>query len=290
MGVAENIPKQELYQAAHHQFVASARATLLGHQINPKFKIGCMIAGSSCYPLTPDPDDVQAAVEKDRKTLFFADVHARGRYPGYMKRYFEEQGIQLEITEQDKVDLENTVDFISISYYSSDCATADPSKQIKARGNIASAIKNPYLKVSDWGYQIDPKGLRYILNQLYDRYQLPIFIVENGIGARDQLISDGKGGYTVVDPYRIEYLRQHLIQVLEAIEDGVPVMGYTSWGPIDIVSNSECQMEKRYGYIYVDRDDSGKGTLARYRKKSFYWYQKVITTNGASLFDDGGQE
>lgn len=290
MGEAETIPKQELYQAAHHQFVASARATLLGHQINPKFQIGCMIAGSSCYPLTPDPDDVQAAVEKDRKTLFFADVHARGRYPGYMKRYFEEQGIELEITEQDKVDLENTVDFISISYYSSDCATADPSKQIKARGNIASAIKNPYLKVSDWGYQIDPKGLRYILNQLYDRYQLPIFIVENGIGARDQLIPDGKGGFTVDDPYRIAYLRQHLIQVLEAIKDGVPVIGYTSWGPIDIVSNSECQMEKRYGYIYVDRDDSGKGTMERYRKKSFYWYQKVIATNGESLFDDGGQE
>ncbi len=290
MGVAEDIPKQQLYQAAHHQFVASARATLLGHQINPKFQIGCMIAGSSCYPLTPDPDDVQAAVEKDRKTLFFADIHVRGRYPGYMRRYFEEQGIELEITEQDKVDLENTVDFISISYYASDCATADPSRQIKARGNIASAIKNPYLKVSDWGYQIDPKGLRYILNQLYDRYQLPIFIVENGIGARDQLIADGKGGYTVDDSYRIDYLRQHLIQVLEAVKDGVPVMGYTSWGPIDIVSNSECQMEKRYGYIYVDRDDSGKGTLARYRKKSFYWYQKVIATNGASLFDDGGQE
>ena len=284
MGVSEEIPKQDLYQAAHHQFVASARATLLGHQINPKFRIGCMIAGSSCYPLTPHPDDVQAAVEKDRKTLFFADVHVRGKYPGYMIRYFEENGIHLTITEQDKVDLENVVDFISISYYSSDCATADPSKQIKARGNIASAIKNPYLKVSDWGYQIDPKGLRYILNQLYDRYQLPIFIVENGIGAKDQLIPDGKGSYTVNDPYRIDFLRQHLIQVGEAIRDGVPVLGYTSWGCIDLVSNSECQMEKRYGYIYVDRNDCGEGSLKRYRKKSFYWYKEVIATNGESLF------
>lgn len=283
MGIPEEIPKQDLYQAAHHQFVASARATLLGHQINPKFRIGCMIAGSSCYPLTPHPDDVQAAVEKDRKTLFFADVHARGRYPGYMMRYFEENGIHLTITDQDKVDLENVVDFISISYYSSDCATADPSKQIKARGNIASAIKNPYLKVSDWGYQIDPKGLRYILNQLYDRYQLPIFIVENGIGAKDELIPDGNGSYTVNDVYRIDFLKQHLLQVLEAVKDGVPVMGYTSWGPIDIVSNSECQMEKRYGYIYVDRNDKGEGSLARYRKQSFHWYKKVIATDGASL-------
>lgn len=283
MGIPEEISKQDLYQAAHHQFVASARATLLGHQINPKFQIGCMIAGSSCYPLTPHPDDVQAAVEKDRKTLFFADVHVRGRYPGYMMRYFEENGIHLTITAQDNVDLENVVDFISISYYSSDCATADSSKQIKARGNIASAIKNPYLKVSDWGYQIDPKGLRYILNQLYDRYQRPIFIVENGIGAKDELIQDGNGSYTVNDLYRIDFLKQHLLQVLEAIRDGVPVMGYTSWGPIDLVSNSECQMEKRYGYIYVDRNDKGKGSLERYRKQSFHWYKKVIATDGASL-------
>ena len=283
MGIPEEISKQDLYQAAHHQFVASARATLLGHQINPKFQIGCMIAGSSCYPLTPHPDDVQAAVEKDRKTLFFADVHVRGRYPGYMMRYFEENGIHLTITAQDKVDLENVVDFISISYYSSDCATADSSKQIKARGNIASAIKNPYLKVSDWGYQIDPKGLRYILNQLYDRYQRPIFIVENGIGAKDELIQDGNGSYTVNDLYRVDFLKQHLLQVLEAIRDGVPVIGYTSWGPIDLVSNSECQMEKRYGYIYVDRNDKGKGSLERYRKRSFHWYKKVIATDGASL-------
>ena len=275
--------KQELYQAAHYQFVASARATKLGHEVNPEFQIGCMIAGSPCYPLTPAPDDVLAALEKDRRTLFFADVHARGYYPGYMKRYFKENNIELEITEQDKEDLKNTVDFISLSYYSSDCATSDPEKQIKARGNIASAIRNPYLQVSDWGYQIDPKGLRYILNQLYDRYQLPLFIVENGMGFKDQLIQDESGIYTVRDNYRMEFFRQHLLQVAEALKDGVPVLGYTSWAPIDIVSNSECQMEKRYGFIYVDRNDQGEGTLERLRKQSFYWYQEVIKTNGGSL-------
>ena len=278
-----NMDKQDLYQAAHHQFVASARATRLGHEINPDFMIGCMIAGSPCYPLTPAPDDVLAALEKDRKTLFFADVHARGRYPGYMKRYFKENNIELEITEQDWIDLQETVDVISLSYYAIDCETANPEKQIKARGNIASAIKNPYLQVSDWGYQIDPKGLRFILNQLYDRYQLPLFIVENGMGFKDELIRDQEGSFTVNDDYRMEFFRQHLQQVGEAIEDGVPVLGYTSWAPIDLVSNSECQMEKRYGFIYVDRNDQGEGTLNRYRKKSFYWYQEVIKTNGESL-------
>ena len=148
---------------------------------------------------------------------------------------------------------------------------------------IASAIRNPYLQVSDWGYQIDPKGLRYILNQLYDRYQLPLFIVENGMGFKDQLIQDESGIYTVRDNYRMEFFRQHLLQVAEALKDSVPVLGYTSWAPIDIVSNSECQMEKRYGFIYVDRNDQGEGTLERYRKQSFYWYQEVIKTNGGSL-------
>lgn len=278
-----NMDKQELYQAAHYQFVASARATRLGHEINPDFMIGCMIAGSPCYPLTPNPADVLAAMEKDRKTLFFADVHARGKYPGYMIRYFRENNINLEITEQDRIDLQDTVDFISMSYYSSDCATADPDKQIKTGGNIVSAVKNPYLPVSDWGYQIDPKGLRFILNQFYDRYQLPLFIVENGMAYKDELIRDQEGNYTVNDNYRMEFLRQHLQQVGEAIQDGVPVLGYTSWAPIDLVSNSECQMEKRYGFIYVDRNDQGEGTLKRYRKKSFYWYQEVIKTNGESL-------
>lgn len=271
------------YQAAHHQLVASALATKLGHQIDPENKIGCMIAGATIYPLTPDPEDAMAALWKDRSSLFFADVHCRGAYPAYIQRYFQENNISFEVTEEDKLALKNTVDFISISYYSSDCATAHPENAGTTRGNIVFSVKNPCLKLSDWGYQIDPIGLRYILNQLYDRYQLPIFIVENGIGARDTLIPDGKGSYTVNDIYRIDFLRQHLLQVREAIADGVPVLGYTSWAPIDLVSQSECQLEKRYGYIYVDRNDKGEGTLKRYRKRSFYWYKKVISTNGASL-------
>ena len=271
------------YQAAHHQLVASALATKLGHQIDPENKIGCMIAGSTIYPLTPAPEDAMAALWKDRSSLFFADVHCRGAYPAYIRRYFRENSISFEVTEEDKLALKNTVDFISISYYSSDCATAHPENTDTTRGNIVFSVKNPCLKRSDWGYQIDPIGLRYILNQLYDRYQLPIFIVENGIGARDTLIPDGKGSYTVNDIYRIDFLRQHLLQVREAIADGVPVLGYTSWAPIDLVSQSECQLEKRYGYLYVDRNDKGEGTLNRYRKRSFYWYKKVISTNGASL-------
>lgn len=278
------------YQAAHHQLVASALATKLGHQIDPENKIGCMIAGSTIYPLTPDPEDAMAALWKDRSSLFFADVHCRGAYPAYIQRYFRENNISFEVTEEDKLALKNTVDFISISYYSSDCATVHPENADTTRGNIVFSVKNPCLKLSDWGYQIDPIGLRYILNQLYDRYQLPIFIVENGIGARDTLIPDGRGSYTVNDIYRIDFLRQHLLQVREAIEDGVPVLGYTSWAPIDLVSQSECQLEKRYGYIYVDRNDKGEGTLNRYRKRSFYWYKKVISTNGASLDETPANE
>lgn len=274
---------EQKYQAAHHQLVASALAVKLGHEIDRDNQIGCMIAGSAVYPLTSAPEDAMAAVWKDRMSLFFADVHCRGAYPAYIQRYFRENGIAFEVTDADRTALKNSVDFVSISYYSSDCATAHPENVDTTRGNIASAVKNPYLLRNDWGYQIDPIGLRYILNQLYDRYQLPIFIVENGVGARDELIPDGKGGYTVNDIYRMDFLRQHLIQVREAIEDGVPVLGYTSWAPIDLVSQSECQIEKRYGYIYVDRDDKGEGTLNRYRKRSFYWYKKVIETNGASL-------
>lgn len=275
--------KQVLYQAIHYQFVASGLATKIGHEINPDFKIGCMVANSPHYPLTPDPDDMLETVKRDRETLFFADVHARGKYPGYMKRYFRENNIQIEITEEDAELMKHTVDFISFSYYMSYCATADESKE-KELGNVKSAVRNPYLESSDWGWQIDPKGLRYALNQFYDRYQLPLFIVENGLGAQDELVSDGAGGYTVNDDYRIDYLKAHLQQAYEAIQDGVELLGYTSWGPIDVVSNSISEMKKRYGYIYVDKHNDGSGSLERYRKKSFYWYKEVISTNGASLF------
>ena len=284
-GKADEINPEVLYQAIHHQFVASAQATKIAHKINPNFKIGCMIAGSPIYPLTPQPEDIQETVRRDRESLFFADVHVRGKYPGYMLRFFEENHIHLEITKEDEEILKNTVDFISFSYYMSYCATADEKLNQQARGNVMSGVKNPYLKESEWGWQIDPKGLRYILNQFYDRYQLPLFIVENGLGAKDILVVDEQYGYTVNDDYRIDYLKEHLKQVLEAIKDGVEVLGYTSCGPIDIVANTKCQVSKRYGYIYVDVHDDFSGTLARYPKKSFWWYQKVIATNCESLND-----
>lgn len=285
-GEFDDIDSSVLYQAIHHQFVASALLTEYAHKCDSSLMIGCMVAGSPIYPLTSHPDDVLAALDKERKTLFFTDVHTRGKYPRYMKRFFQEHDIHIDITEEDKAALHNTVDFISLSYYSSDCAIADESKHIKAQGNIAAAIKNPYLSVSDWGYQIDPKGLRILLNQLYDRYQLPLFIVENGMGFNDALENN-----QVHDLYRMNFFREHLIQLSEALQDGVEVLGYTSWAPIDLVSNSECQMEKRYGFIYVDRDDQGFGTLKRYRKDSFYWYKEVISSNGKTLENEilGGQ-
>lgn len=242
--------KSVLYQSIHHQFVASAMATKIGHEINSDFMIGCMVANSPYYPLTPSPEDILEAYNRDRETLFFADVHARGRYPGYMKRYFAENDINIDVKEEDKHLLKNnTVDYISFSYYMSYCATANKDLNVQSLGNVKSTVRNPHLDTTDWGWQIDPKGLRYALNQFYDRFQLPLFIVENGMGAYDELVKTESGDYTVIDDYRIEYLNDHLTQVSEAISDGVDVLGYTSWGPIDIVSNTVSEMAKRYGYI-----------------------------------------
>ena len=279
----EKLSKQNLYQAMHHELVASALAVKIAHEINPNFQVGCMILGVPNYPLTSMPADVLKAMEQDRQNLFFADVHARGEYPTYMNRFFKENDIKLNITDEDKDILKNTVEFISFSYYMSSCATADPEKNLKGKGNLIGGVPNPYLKASDWGWQIDPEGLRYILNLLYDRYQKPLFIVENGLGAFDELITDENGNKTVNDDYRITYLNDHLVQVAEAIEDGVEVMGYTTWGCIDLVSASTAELRKRYGFIYVDRNDDGTGTLDRYKKKSFNWYKEVIATNGTSL-------
>jgi 6-phospho-beta-glucosidase len=205
-------------------------------------------------------------------------VQARGDYPSHIQRRFKERNIELEISPQDREDLRETIDFLSFSYYMSSCATADKDKQ-QATGNILKMIPNPYLSASEWGWQIDPAGLRHLLNQLWDRYQKPLFIVENGLGAKDRIEADG----SIQDDYRIAYLNDHLVQVHEAIADGVEVLGYTCWGPIDIVSASTCEMSKRYGFIHVDRDDHGEGTLQRRRKKSFGWYKQVIATGGESL-------
>ncbi len=279
VGLPETSSKAEVYQASHHQLVASALAVKACHEIIPDAKIGNMLLGGLVYPLTCKPDDVLEALQENRAWQFFGDVQCRGAYPGYMLRFFRDNGITLEITEADREALKSTIDFISFSYYMTGCVTTDDELNQQARGNILSMVPNPHLASSEWGWQIDPVGLRTLLNVLWDRYQKPLFIVENGLGAKDKPDADGM----VQDDYRISYLNDHLVQVREAIEDGVEVMGYTSWGPIDLVSASRAEFSKRYGFIYVDRDDSGAGTLARSRKKSFYWYQEVIATHGASL-------
>ena len=279
----EEMSEEDLYQAAHHELVASAWAVKIGHEIRKDFQIGCMILSMPVYPLTPNPDDVLEAMRQEHENLMFADVHVRGEYPGYAKRYFREKGIQLNITDEDREILKNTVDFVSFSYYVSVCATADPEKNIRGEGNLLGGVPNPTLKASEWGWQIDPKGLRYVLNQYWERYQKPLFVVENGLGAIDHPVKGKDGTMTVEDDYRIDYLREHIRQVGEAIEDGVKVLGYTAWGCIDLVSASTAEMRKRYGFIYVDRNDDGTGSLERWRKKSFYWYKKVIASNGSSL-------
>ena len=279
----EELTESQLYQAIHHEMVASASAVKIAHEINPDCKVGCMILSMPVYPLSPDPGDVIKAMEESHQHDMFTEIHVRGEYPGYMKRYMREHNIEVKFAPGDEEILKNTVDFISFSYYVSVCATADEEKNIRGEGNLLGGVPNPTLKASEWGWQIDPQGLRYILNEFWDKYRKPLFIVENGLGARDELVDDGHGGKTVNDDYRIEYMRDHLKQVEEAIEDGVDVMGYTSWGCIDLVSASTAQLSKRYGFIYVDRNDDGSGTLERYKKKSFEWYKNVIATNGEAL-------
>ncbi|ROZ64341.1 glycoside hydrolase family 1 protein [Kocuria soli] len=277
----EQLSKQDLYQAIHHELVASARVTRLAHELNPDLKVGCMLIAMPTYPLTPDPQDVLAAKEAEHVNYAFGDVHCRGSYPGYFLRTLRENGVELNITDEDREDLKNTVDFVSFSYYVSVCESAAPDKA-KGQGNIMGGVPNPTLKASEWGWQIDPVGLRIVLNDYWDRWQKPLFIVENGLGAKDELV-EVDGVKTVVDDYRIDYLNQHLYQVGEAIADGVDLLGYTTWGCIDLVSASTAQLSKRYGFIYVDRNDDGTGTLERYKKKSFDWYKDVIATNGGSL-------
>ena len=281
--VEENHPhiEQAKYQGAHHQFVASALATKACKECNPDAKIGCMVSYQLLVPYSCDPDDIQKTVEKQRESLFFTDVLARGYYPGYTARMLADKNVVLEMEPGDEqIIREYTVDFISFSYYMSSAVSAHPENLEGAVGNlITGGIKNPYLPTSDWGWQIDPKGLRTALNQLYDRYQKPLFIAENGLGAVDVV----EEGDIINDDYRISYLRDHIGQMKEAISDGVDLFGYTSWGCIDMISASTSQMSKRYGYIYVDQDDLGKGTKRRIKKKSFDWYKNVIASNGELL-------
>lgn len=269
------------YQSAHHELIASALATKMAHEIIPNSKVGCMLAAGEFYPYSCNPEDVLLAKEKDRENLFFIDVQSRGEYPGYAKRFLRENGIEIVFKEDDEEILKNnTVDFIGFSYYSSRCASSD-SEVLKGQtaGNVFKTVRNPNLKVSEWGWQIDPLGLRITCNSLYDRYQKPLFIVENGLGANDVIEEDG----SINDDYRIEYLKEHVKAMKEAIIDGVDLIGYTPWGCIDIVSASTGEMKKRYGFIYVDKDNKGNGTLKRSKKKSFYWYKKVIESNGEEI-------
>lgn len=273
---------QVLYTAAHHELVASAKAVIMAHKMMPDAMVGCMLAAGQFYPFSCNPDDVYKGMEADRDNYFFTDVQARGEYPVWALKRMERAGIKLTISEEDKKILkEGTVDFISFSYYSSRCVSADPEVcKNYAKGNaVFASVKNPYLKASEWGWQIDPLGLRITCNTLYDRYNKPLFIVENGLGAKD-IIEDGK----IHDTYRIDYMREH-IKAMNAVinEDGIPLLGCTFWGIIDLVSASTGEMSKRYGMIYVDLDDKGEGTYNRLKKDSFYWYQKVIKTLGEEL-------
>ena len=273
---------QVLYTAAHHELLASAKAVIMAHKMMPDAMVGCMLAAGQFYPFSCNPDDVYKGMEADRDNYFFTDVQARGEYPVWALKRMEKANVKLTISEEDKKILkEGTVDFISFSYYSSRCVSADPEVcKNYAKGNaVFASVKNPYLKASEWGWQIDPLGLRITCNTLYDRYNKPLFIVENGLGAKD-IIEDGK----IHDTYRIDYMREH-IKAMNAVinEDGIPLLGCTFWGIIDLVSASTGEMSKRYGMIYVDKDDKGEGTYNRLKKDSFFWYQKVIKTLGEDL-------
>lgn len=273
---------QDKFQAAHHQLVASAWATKIAREIDPGLKIGCMAASAPRYPMTCAPEDMMTMVTSQQELDYFIYVHCTGEYPYYAQRMWRENNVRLDITDEDRELLKNTVDFVSFSYYSSKVVAADESKYQMANGNIMRGLKNPYVSYSDYDYPIDPEGLRFILNYLYDHFHKPLFVAENGIGARETLVEQD-GVKTVLDDYRIDFHRGHIAAMERAIDDGVEVMGYTSWGPIDCVSAASAEITKRYGFVYVDRNQDGSGTLERYKKKSFDWYRKVIASNGADL-------
>ena len=277
--------KKNVYQAWHNQFVASAKAVKIGHELNPDMKIGCMILYATTYSYDSNPKNQLATLQDNQANNFFcADVQVRGHYPAYTKSLLARQGVKLsdlDYTDEELALLaQYPVDYIGFSYYMSSVVDVTHENQETANGNLMGGVKNPFLKSSDWGWQIDPTGLRIALNQLSDRYQKPVFIVENGLGAVDKPDEN----HYVADDYRIDYLREHIEAISQAIDDGVDVMGYTPWGCIDLVSASTGEMSKRYGFIYVDEDDEGHGTFKRYKKKSFDWYKKVISTNGADLW------
>ena len=269
--------EQRRYSALHYQLVASAKAVKMAHEIDPENQVGCMLLSRIAYPYTCRPDDVLKGQHTMQLANYYCgDVHVRGEYPAFAKRIWKEKNLVIPFAEGDAEALkEGTVDFFAFSYYSSSTATDDPNVPV-ANGNMMRGPANPYLEQSQWGWTIDPKGLRYLLNEFYGRWQIPLMIVENGLGAEDKVEEDG----SIHDEYRIEYMREHIQQMAEAIEDGVDLMGYTVWGCTDLVSAGTGEMAKRYGLVYVDKDNQGKGTLERRKKDSFYWYQRVIRSNG----------
>ena len=272
--------EQRRYIALHYQLVASAKAVKLAHETDSENKVGCMLLSRIAYPYTCRPDDVLKSQHTMQIANYYCgDVHVRGEYPAFAKRIWKDKGIEIPFEEGDREALkQGTVDFFTFSYYSSSTATDDPTVPV-ANGNMMRGPANPYLEQSQWGWTIDPKGLRYLLNELYGRWQIPLMIVENGLGAEDKIEEDGG----IHDVYRIEYMREHIEQMAEAIADGVELIGYTVWGCTDLVSAGTGEMAKRYGLVYVDKDNEGKGTLERRRKDSFYWYQNVIKSNGENL-------
>ena len=268
------------YQALHHAFVASAKAIIEGHKINPEFKIGNMISHVTIYPSTCKPEDMLYVQQMDHMfNDFCGDIQVFGEYPYYSKKFFKDNDIKLVIEDDDLSILKNgVIDFYSFSYYMTNCMSTDLGYEMTA-GNLLSGVKNPYLESSQWGWQIDPIGLRYTLNKLYDRYHIPLIVVENGLGAMDEMDENKQ----IHDTYRIDYHKKHIEEMKKAIEDGVDLFGYTMWSPIDVISSSTGEMAKRYGFIFVEKYDNGEGTLKRYKKDSFYWYKKVIETNGKNL-------
>lgn len=279
---SKNEAEEAIYKALHHQLVASALVTKYAREIIPGAQIGCMVTKTLTYPETCNPEDIYLAMMDNRTNNLYTDVQVRGKYPLWIKKLWKDKGFEIPILEGDEEILAaHTVDFISFSYYMSMVQSIHAEKREKVGGSLTTGVKNPYLSTSEWGWQIDPKGLEISLIDLYDRYQKPLWIVENGLGYNDVVNEDG----TIEDDYRINYFADHFKAIGHAIENGVEVMGYTSWGCIDIVSASTSQMSKRYGFIYVDVDDYNKGTYKRLKKKSFDWYKKVIETNGEILKD-----
>lgn len=271
---------QLVYNVSHNQFLASARAVILAHEIDPEMKVGCMLCRLENYPESPKPEDVLQTMFEDHFNYFYTDVQSNGEYPYYIQRFFREHDITIDIRPGDLETLKaGAVDFISISYYMTYVCRYKNEEIIKPTGSLVAVIKNPNLKMSEAGWPIDPVGFRTALNHIYDRYKKPIFIAENGLGSTDYPDENGR----VYDDDRIEYLGAHVAQMREAIEDGVDVFGYAWWGPIDLISSGTSEISKRYGMIGVDADDYGNGTYNRFKKKSFYYYKKLIASNGADL-------